>query len=515
MKMNIRVPAFRFVLLIATILLLCSLVMGQRPGPQPTVQGTVKFDQALRDWDGFGVNYVELCNIRDLKEYKTTYPQEYGGYSTLSEAKRQEIQDMIFGTDGVKPGLVKMFLDPFHEGLTIAEKGKFDHETTTKWMRYFVGDGLKKTRAQGNDLQIVTTMYGPPAWGTKTKLLRGRDLDPEQKEDVAAYMIDWAKWLITHEGYPVKAISLHNEGEGYNRWPADGSGQGLQVSMDYDLWWPTSQVLDFMHFMRPMMDKAGLKDVALTPGETSNWAAFASSGYAYYLATDPVAIKNLGLVTSHGFGIGPQSMTSAGIDAIREKRPDMHAWNTSMTFVAGRRTGLDQTWGDNAYLEMIRQNIYSAKVNGIIPWSIVQSDAWEEGDPRNTNWGAWVGTGFWLDRKGGYTIDPGFYLYKQVSRAGQAGMSVVEASTTEPNVGVMAFGKHGTKNPDSFVINNLAAERNVSIKVSGTTATTFDVFVTDLPKHKYYRSIGTVSLKDGVLAYAIPAQSVVTFFAKN
>ena len=75
MKTTFRLRAYRFAVLIATSLLLCSLAMGQRGGPQPPVQGTVRFDQALRDWDGFGVNYVELCNIRDLKEYKTTYPR--------------------------------------------------------------------------------------------------------------------------------------------------------------------------------------------------------------------------------------------------------------------------------------------------------------------------------------------------------------------------------------------------------------------------------------------------------
>jgi len=517
MKTTLRLRAHRFAVLVAVSLLLSGLAVGQpgRGAPPPVVQGTVQFDQVLRDWDGFGVNYVELVNVRDINEYKTKYPQDYGGYSTLPEAKRQEIEDLIFGPDGVRPGLVKMFLDPFHEGTTEAEKGKFDHETTTKWTRYFVREGLKRTRAQGGDLQIVTTMYGPPPWASKAKVVRGRDLDPEEKQDVARYMIDWAKWLIDHEGFPVKAISLHNEGEGNARWDANGTGSGIAISGDYDMWWPIPQVLDFLHFMRPMMDQAGLKNVALTSGETSRWSNFAIMGIAHAIAADPVAIKNLGLVTSHGFGIGPDPINSYGIDAIRQVRPDMHAWVCSMTMASPRRTAFDPTWGDNAYLEQIRQNIYNAKVNGIIPWSIIQSDAWEEGDPRNTNWGSWVGTGFWLDRKGGYTIDPGYYLYKQVSRAGQPGMSVVAANSPDPNVGLMAFARHGTRNPDAFVINNLAGERNVVVRISGTSATGFEAVVTDLAKHKYYKSLGTVSLNNGVLTYAMPPQSVVTFFAKQ
>lgn len=496
-------------LVIGGWLLLFSLVaFGQRSSPHTPAEGAVQFDHVLREWDGFGVNYVELCNVRSLHEYKTKYHQDYGGFSTLSEAKRQEIEDLIFGPEGIKPGLVKMFLDPFHEQVM----GKFDHETTTKWMRYFVREGLKRTRAQGGNLQIVTTLYGPPAWATKQKFVRGRDLDPKEKDALAEYMINWAKWLRDH-GYPVKAISLHNEGEGWNRWPVNGSTAGLSLSMDYDMWWPTYQVVDFLRFMRPMMDKAGLKDVELTPGETSNWGTFGMF-YAPDIYGDPVAIKNIGLVTSHGFGLGPRSINSVGIDTLRQVRPDLHAWTTSMTFVPGRHTGFNPAWGDNVFLEMIRQNIYDAKVNGIIPWSIVQSDAWALGDPRQTNWSAWVGTGFWVERKGGYEIEPGYYLYKQVSRAGQPGMGVAAVNSTDPNIGLIAFARHGTRNPDALVVNNLGRKRKVAIRISGTPASSFEAVLTQVNNRIYYRSLSTVSLKNGVLEYTIPFQSVVTFFAK-
>jgi len=107
-------------------------------------------------------------------------PQEYGGFSLLSEKERQEIIDMVFGDNGLKPAIVKMFLDPWHQK---EPGGKFDHETTTEWMRYFVREGLKKTRARGDDLTIITTLYGPPPWATRQKFLRGRDLDPKRKVD--------------------------------------------------------------------------------------------------------------------------------------------------------------------------------------------------------------------------------------------------------------------------------------------------------------------------------------------
>src|SRR5690606_2071523 len=73
------------------------------------IRVTVDFSKHLRVWDGFGVNYVEASQTRDYQ----ADPQEYGGFSLLEEAERQQILEMIFGPDGLKPGLLKMFLDPF------------------------------------------------------------------------------------------------------------------------------------------------------------------------------------------------------------------------------------------------------------------------------------------------------------------------------------------------------------------------------------------------------------------
>jgi len=213
-----------------------ALLLTGRPAisqlqPQ-AVQAEVQFEKRLQAWDGFGVNYVEACQTRDYRQR----PQEYGGFSTLSEDKRQQILEMTFGPDGLKPGIVKMFLDSFHEGMSEADNdnddphridmSRFDHKTTTKWMRYFVREGLKRTRARGADLGIITTLYGPPGWATEQKFVRGRDLDLSKKEEVAEYMISWVKYLRDEEKFPVKYVSLHNEGECWNRWPVDGKSAG-------------------------------------------------------------------------------------------------------------------------------------------------------------------------------------------------------------------------------------------------------------------------------------------------
>jgi len=147
------------------------------------IRVNVDFSSHVRDWDGFGVNYVETAQTRDYEKD----PQEYGGFSRLNENERQEVMEMIFGEDGLNPGLLKMFYDPWHEPENDngdprrIDMDRFDHETTTKWMRYFAKDGLRRTRARGGDLAFITTLYGPPAWTTKQKFVRGRDLDPAMK----------------------------------------------------------------------------------------------------------------------------------------------------------------------------------------------------------------------------------------------------------------------------------------------------------------------------------------------
>jgi hypothetical protein len=106
----------------------------------------VDFSKKIRDWDGFGVNYVEAAQTRDYG----ADPQEYGAFSLLSESQRQEILDMIFGEDGLKPGLIKMLLDCFHQeepgpdynwDPNVIDLEAYDHTTTTEWMRYFARGG--------------------------------------------------------------------------------------------------------------------------------------------------------------------------------------------------------------------------------------------------------------------------------------------------------------------------------------------------------------------------------------
>lgn len=465
----------------------------------------VDFSRKLREWDGFGVNYVEASQTRDYD----VEPQEYGGFSLLSEGDRQTILDMTFGPDGLKPGVVKMFLDPFHqeepgEGYdwdpNLIDLAAYDHERTTRWMRYFVREGLHRTRARGDDIEIIATLYGPPGWMTLQRFVRGRDLDPALKHECAKYLISWAKYLREVEGFPVKYLSLHNEGEDWERWPPDGSTAG-GANHDYNLYWPPEQVADFIRFMPAMLEAQGMGDVGVAPGETTNWYRFSEWGYASAITCDSEAINRIGLITSHGFkGAGPESRwygdwRSLGNDSLRAQRPDLHSWVTSTSW----------SQMDVFFVNELRNLIYMSKVNAIIPWACIQQvGTWVGGDPN-------PGCAFKVSVDG-FEVQPGYHYFRQVCRAGQPGMAVAHVLSNDSLVGLIAFASNGTKHPDAFVVLNMAEEqRALPVEVTGSRAGRFRAYRTaDGESHAL---VGAFALQGRVLAYDAPARSVTTFYA--
>jgi O-glycosyl hydrolase len=475
--------------------LILSVTSQCRKGSSSVIRARVAFDTTLQVWDGFGVNYVEMAQSTDpIKD-----PQEYGGLSLLTEEKRQEIISLIFGEEGLQPSLIKMFFDPFHQ----PEPGAgFDHESTTSWMRYFVKEGIRATSERnGDDIQIITTLYGPPAWATKQKILRGRDLDPEQYKNLALYMIDWVKFLVEEEDLPVKYLSLHNEGDSPNRWPLDGSHGNIGKGHDYNAFWRPTEVAHFLDFMPPMIKNAGL-DVGLTPGECTTWNSFASAWYHWAIHDNPEAMKNIALITSHGFGEG-NAINSQVNDLLRMKRPDLHAWTTSMTW---RNR---QMVNDFDFVNLMRRNIYDAKINAIIPWACIQTLTWVGGDPN-------PGTAFFVSAEGNYEVRPQYYYYKQLTRAGRPGMKVATVNVDtegDTGVGLIAFASNGSGNPDAFIVLNLTdLPYKLDISISGAGSGTFESFRTS-PSEKYSAS-GEFAVSEGRIEYDAPPGSVTTFFAK-
>ncbi|MCB1122611.1 MAG: hypothetical protein KJT03_13750 [Verrucomicrobiae bacterium] len=462
------------------------------------VEATVDFCRKLQTWDGFGVNYVELAQSRDYQ----AEPQEYGGFSRLNEAQRQEILEMIFGKDGLQPNIVKMFFDPFHQK---EPGGSFDHETTTPWMRYFVKEGIRITEErEGESIQVITTLYGPPAWATRQKILRGRDLDPARYHDLAAYMIDWTRFLVEEEHLPVKYLSLHNEGDSPNRWPLDGSSGNIGTGHDYNAFWRPTEVAHFLTFMPDMIREAGLK-VGLTPGECTTWDHFHRHWYHWAIHDNPAALKNLALITSHGFGIG-DAIHPWGANLIWLDRPELHAWTTSMTW--GGKRGMK----DYDFVNLIRRNIYEAKVSAVIPWACIQTNTWVGGDPN-------PGTAFFVDECGTFEVRPQYWYYKQLTRAGRPGMVVATvdvdiADRDNPEIALMAFASNGTQNPNAVVLLNFSeVDKEVRVTLAGCSEKSFAGKRSSSAEH--FNDIGTFTLKDFCLEYSAPAGSVTTFFAQR
>lgn len=476
----------------ATLLILGmhSCVISTNNSETGPVDAIVDFNTTLQEWDGFGVNYVEVAQTVDYNND----PQEYGGFSLLSEEERAEVIDLIFGEEGLKPDIIKMFFDPFQQ---VAPGAHFDHETTTQWMRYFVKEGLKKTKARGGeDLSIITTLYGPPAWATKQKFLRGRDLDPEQYENLAKYMIDWADYLVNVENIPVKYLSLHNEGDSPNRWPLDGSTGNIGQGHDYNAFWRPWEVAHFLDFMPEMIEETGI-DVGLTPGECSNWGKFKNMCYHWAIYDNEQAIRNISLITSHGFGT-ESSIVSEPNDLLRLKRPDLHSWTTSMTWGKKNTT-------DYEFVDLIRMNIYNAKVNAVIPWACIQTLTWVGGDPN-------PGTAFFVSEEGDFEVKPQYYYYKQITRAGQKGMAVAAVEVDkESEIKLIAFSSNGTYNPNAFlVLNKGESEQQVNLTVKGGDGT-YQVFRTGVGEQ--YVTLEEVTVNAGKLSYTAPAGSLSTFSA--
>jgi hypothetical protein len=54
-----------------------------------TAKATNNFNDMLRVWDGFGINYVQTAQTLDYSKFQ----QEYGGFSLLDEKEKPEIID--------------------------------------------------------------------------------------------------------------------------------------------------------------------------------------------------------------------------------------------------------------------------------------------------------------------------------------------------------------------------------------------------------------------------------------
>ena len=192
---------------------------------------------------------------------------------------------------------------------------------------------------------------------------------------------------------------------------------------------------------------------------------------------------------------------SNGIDLLREKKPGLHAWTCSASFQDMSVEFLMEAHG----------NIYNAKTNAYIPWAPLQRPEHWLGEEWNP------GTAIHVDEKGHYKILPGYYYFKQISRAGQPGMAVARVMSIDKYIKILAFAGNGTGHPDAFVIMNFWDEedKKVGVKIKGSEATKFEAFRTNDAGTEQYAPVGDYTTdEDGILFYTVPARSATTFFAK-
>lgn len=484
----------RFVLCLIILLQIID-VFAQSPVIK-YIPAEIDFSEKIVDWDGFGFNYVETAQTRDY----STNPQDYGGFSLLKEEQKKEIAELVFGKNGLQVQIIKMFLDPWHQ---LDPKTEPDHKRTTKNMLSFIELGMKISKNREDSLEIITTLYGPPAWATQQKLIGGRDLDIAQSENLGIYMANWVKFL-KEKNMPIKYLSLHNEGEDFYRWNFDDGMQRL-LEFDYNLYWAPDQVNHFLKLMPGILSNYGLNDVKITNGEPSCWTRFFNWGYTYTLFKDDEALKNLGLLTTHGFIHGdfkklPYGLADANTTGLlRQKKPELHSWITSYS------------WGNMGtdFVKAAHEHIYSAHVNALIPWAGIQNPSkWIGGDPN-------PGSAIRVNDDGTYQILTGYYFYKQLTIAGRRGMSVARASLANPVAFVIAFGRNGTRHPDAFIVtsNIYIWSLPLEIKISGTKSTRFKAYRSSEDGKEQFLEVGVFEVKNGALIYDPPKGTTTTFIA--
>lgn len=464
--------------------------------PIDHIPAQVDFGKTMQEWDGFGFNYVENCQSRDIDSFQ----QDLGGFSQLGEPAKKEIIEAVFGEEGLAIPIIKMFLDPWHQR---SEHGPFDHTSTTKNMLEFVERGLALTQQQGNELTVITTLYGPPPWATLQNHIGGRDLDSNKFTELADYLIHWAMFL-RKRGIPVRYLSIHNEGEDFYRWNFEDGTQRLE-RFDFNAYWTPELVNEFIIQLADRLQQHEIEgeQIGISNGEPSNWTRFRQWGYADALAANPEVMKNLDLITTHGFINGNYDKLSYGIvDAytthlLRSKKPELKAWVTSYS------------WGDmnTVFVKQSHEHIYLAGVNALIPWAGIQDPTvWLEGDPNS-------GNAITVHQDGTYELTPAYYLYKQLTQAGRPGTRVAYTQMVNPVCNLFAFSGQNSGHPDAFVVVDdiLLWGLPFAIELKNTNYTLFQAYRSSTDGKEQYENIGVFEVENGQIRYDPPAGTVTTF----
>lgn len=478
---------------------------------------SVDFSRTLQDWDGFGVNYVQTRHTRDYE----VFDQDYGGMKYLNDLERRQLIDLVFGDEGLQPAIIKCFLDPFHEPVNdnddpfVIDAKRFNHEKTTGYMRFFLEEGLRHTRKRQQDLVVLAGLYGPPDWMSSQRTFRGRDLDPAMTAELAEYLVAWTLYLKENMGATVRYISMHNEGEAYNRWTDDGKDHPSHYGHDYNMFWRDHQVAEFIVAARAILDHHGLHEVGITTGEPAIWSRLyeysphqhIQLAYAESIVNNPEAMASLGLITSHGFDYGGNQFDDRAIRLLRQQRPELHAWTTSCT------------WGTMSLdiVEQARGYLYLAANNALIPWATVHNRY--ESDKLSPPAGFRISGNAnspIMTHHGVLETTKAYYFYKQLTRAGRPGMKVAFVDSSDPDsVSALAWSAHGTGAPDAFIVVNKHYEpTEVKVRLKGVSAAGFQAHYTQDFGAANYSVFRDFKHQPNEVSLQAPERSVITFLVK-
>jgi hypothetical protein len=158
---------------------------------------------------------------------------------------------------------------------------------------------------------------------------------------------------------------------------------------------------------------------------------------------------------------------------------------------------------DITFLTTIHRHIYESKINGYIPWAVIQRHSqWTGGDPN-------PGTAFLVGDKGELSVQRGYGLFKHYCPIGRAGMSVAETQSGSDGVMVSAFGANGTSHSDAMVVINAAdTDTEVSIDVSGSNHGSFRCIMSD--NARSYEARPDAEIAGGKVSLTLTQRSVAT-----
>ena len=138
---------------------------------------------------------------------------------------------------------------------------------------------------------------------------------------------------------------------------------------------------------------------------------------------------------------------------------------------------------DTRFVKMAHENIYTARVNAIIPWAGIQHAAsWIGGDPN-------PGTAIVVQEKRTYEIQTGYYLYKQLTTAGHKDMAVAHTYVANSLANMIAFAQNGTVHPDAFVVTSYISIWSLpfEIEIHGSRYKKYRAFRTKEDGSELYR----------------------------